>query len=587
MIKLQINKKLKLIFFLSFLFFIYFSKLIFSFGLLDAREDGIVQPGIWENGIVEIYVTGDLPDLDNEIELLDEIIEAWNDVETSDITIINHGELTDSTIDPLDQSDGYNVVYFDDDGSVTESIGGDANSILGFAYPFTNSSETEAYFYDSVIVLNGTLVDESSFISTFLHEFGHLLGLDHTANIPEDSDWEELSTMFSYNLSSEQSTLHRDDEAAISAIYPNAAFHEDWGALSGVVQDEFGIPQFGVAVIAYDATTGQPITSTLTGMPLYFSSSYEVAGLGNWLLPIPSEHQVMLKLKCGPWGLDGNIIDEAGGSGIGSADFGKINGYLDNPLEREGFDLGCPEEWYPNNPTEQGAYIITVDENTVKEDINFTTWYAYDNSIRVSIYTDCPDRFALSVLIGEDYSDPDATILLTHGTDSDDVNVYYEAEIDDTYESYLPPSSTQKWFLKVQGNISACSYKTLLNFMVKHGNNIYLPTDIADYPKSISTGANYFEIDGSQVLTSATAVQFDKELTFEAAPTTDTTSDVTVGDIGETSENSDGTTQTTSGCMGCFIDSKATSSKSDLIFYFLLFLSIFLIRVYLKKTKIV
>jgi hypothetical protein len=481
-----------------------FHPVIFGFALLDANDDETIQAGVWPGAALQVYSTGAF-DFDSFEEQTEELFSLWNNVTTSTFELTYLGGIDENCVDPLDNTDGIIVMVFDDGTVMEEALGGDSSSILGFAYPFTEDG-TNGYFFDAIIVLNGDLIDEDTYVSTVLHELGHVFGLDHTANVPSADVSSEYSTMFSYNYSDEQSDLHVDDEASISVLYPEDSFSETWGALTGVIEDEFGVPQFGVAVIAYDYDTGYPITSTLTGFPLYFSSEYSVESLGGYLLPVPADRRILLKAQCGFWGSDA-VIDEAGGSGIGSADFGNTEGYLENPLERSGFDLGCPSEYDPNFSSSAGANPITSEANTVKTDINFTVWDEdLDQSARISFLTDCPNSYALTLLVGSSSSDPDKTIALKPNLSEEEMNIYMETELSGDTDDYLPPSSSHKWFLQIERNASVeeCNYKTLLNFTIKHDGKIYLPTEIATFPKEISNRAtNTYEVDGSSVLDEA------------------------------------------------------------------------------------
>jgi hypothetical protein len=266
------------------------------------------------------------------------------------------------------------------------------------------------------------------------------------------------------------------------------------------------------------------------------------------------------------WGGEA-VIDEAGGSGIGSADFGNTEGYLDNPLERTGFDLGCPSEYYPNFPTTAGANIITVEANTVKTDINFTVWDEdMDQSARISLLTDCPNSYTVSLLIGSSSSDPEQTIPISPTLSDEEMNIYTEFELGDEYNDYLPPSSSNQWFLSVakSASVVGCSYKTLLNFTIKYDGKIYLPAEISSFPKEISnSGSNVFAVDGSSYLdednppTNGRSLQFELPESISEDAGSDITvesgsgSEDTVSDDGANSTDPAESEEVSDGCSSC------------------------------------
>jgi hypothetical protein len=148
--------------------------------------------------------------------------------------------------------------------------------------------------------MNGSFIDgkpETSTHSTesladyktvFVHEFGHLLGLDHSQvniNCLTDStcpaeDLAGVPIMFPILLDGATSTLKVDDISAISTLYPNSSFVSTTGRIQGQVFFSDGVTQAqGYNVIA--RKVGDPRTTAISGV----SGDLFTAGVGNPLAP--------------------------------------------------------------------------------------------------------------------------------------------------------------------------------------------------------------------------------------------------------------------------------------------------------------
>src|SRR3989338_4677246 len=209
-------------------------------------------------------------------------LEAYKDI--GDITVSNYTLFTnvaeqDQTVTPP------TVIIFDADGSITENYfaGQESekcpkpkNCIAGFAAP-SRLDRAHKVIQAGVAVLNGRLINgisnsddgelasstaeaEKRFLGIILHEIGHMLNLDHSQVNLEIADACSLSgsceqgdqvvTMYPELKSTEQFILHRDDKVAISFLYPNQAFKDNFCTIVGEIQNEEGKGMQGVNVIA-------------------------------------------------------------------------------------------------------------------------------------------------------------------------------------------------------------------------------------------------------------------------------------------------------------------------------------------------
>src|SRR5204863_6461481 len=112
----------------------------------------------------------------------------------------------------------------------------------------------------------------TDFQTAVTHEFGHLLGLDHT---PLAS-----AVMFPLAAGRSSRTLTSDDTIGVSTLYPTAAFAAR-GSIDGIVRANTYAGVFGAIVVAV-GQNGQPTATTITDPDGRFS----IAGLpaGNYTL---------------------------------------------------------------------------------------------------------------------------------------------------------------------------------------------------------------------------------------------------------------------------------------------------------------
>lgn len=164
------------------------------------------------------------------------------------------------------------VVIFDVDGSIMANYRSPVPSreqkfgIVGLAQNYTGADTKTIRF--GFLVLNGTMINGErsgddneisleAFKGPVLHEIGHLLNLDHAQvnlDIAQDCTLDDCSqsnavtTMFPEVKTEGQNTLHPDDMASISWLYPNDDFKSKFCTIQGDILDPDGKGLQGVNV---------------------------------------------------------------------------------------------------------------------------------------------------------------------------------------------------------------------------------------------------------------------------------------------------------------------------------------------------
>ena len=125
------------------------------------------------------------------------------------------------------------TIVYDSDGGILRFLGEDPNSILGFALGLCPTSDGINNTYNrGFALINGGAsgVTTTELKTVMIHEFGHMLGLDHTQinldclNNPSacttDGSIAGVPIMFPVLVDDKTSIQNRDDIAGISALYP-------------------------------------------------------------------------------------------------------------------------------------------------------------------------------------------------------------------------------------------------------------------------------------------------------------------------------------------------------------------------------
>lgn len=291
-------------------------------------------PYVWDTSQPVTFTTdqGPLGMLSNAdaVTLTSDLFRTWEEVPTARIRFQPAGQLpTDITGQNVMEflnslPPGVNPIIFDTDGTAIEALIGLGARMFtpGAASPL-QVEPTDGTIRQATAILNGLFIDGQNeglrnpelpfalYRATFVHEFGHFIGLDHSAlNTPEalDSDTTNdaaIPTMFPQLASEEQATLHLDDIAALSTLYPTPEFWITRGVIRGHVLFPDGSPFQGANVIARNVADPQlTAISSVSGF-LHTGSSrgadfgsndpawlgfYELSGLppGQYIIEISS-----------------------------------------------------------------------------------------------------------------------------------------------------------------------------------------------------------------------------------------------------------------------------------------------------------
>jgi hypothetical protein len=270
------------------------------------------QPYRWVSSPITFKT--DLGSLGNQTNsqantLVTSAFQVWQTVSTTSLNIQMSGQLSSDVTGVLDNT-GYptvfmtfhnaitncsdssqpmNSIVYDLDGSIiAEAYGLDNNSIMGFSQ-IACSNDTAGAITRGLAVLNGRFIDGQpntpshetvtldEFKAVFVHEFGHMLGLDHSqinlnclTNSPCSSDDAAgVPIMFPILLSQATGNLSADDRAAISAMYPAASLSTTMGRIQGHVFFSDGrTPAQGYNVIARQV--GNPRRVAVSSVSGYF-----------------------------------------------------------------------------------------------------------------------------------------------------------------------------------------------------------------------------------------------------------------------------------------------------------------------------
>ena len=242
-------------------------------GPLYATGPGADQPGrAYRWALNPIPYQTDRGNLGNQTNsaanaLVAESFAKWSGVSTANIGFVNTGQLSNdvvaSNIETFlngigacsDTTQPVNAIVYDVDGSILTVLGADNNSILGFSGAVCTDDAAGTYTR-SWALMNGRFIDGQPdtplhdtvslerFKLVFTHEFGHLIGLDHsqinldcfTGGSCTAEDLATMPLMFPVLLEGSTNALKTDDVAALSAIYPAAGFGSTTGRIQRRVQ---------------------------------------------------------------------------------------------------------------------------------------------------------------------------------------------------------------------------------------------------------------------------------------------------------------------------------------------------------------
>ena len=206
--------------------------------------------------------------------IVDDCFATWQAVATARVSFRNAGALsadvTQYNIDTFtSKTDGINPVIFDSDGSIIDSLygRGASDNIIGFSGSSYDYDDTAGWHYtEGLSLLNGRFTQEPYnwgpvlFKATFVHEFGHFIGLDHCQinqqYVHDDNTTNDIyiPTMFPTATDNDSSLgrLNPDDEAAVTMLYPaeDSIVKAAYGRISGTLRWQSGLPVRGANVVA-------------------------------------------------------------------------------------------------------------------------------------------------------------------------------------------------------------------------------------------------------------------------------------------------------------------------------------------------
>ena len=190
-------------------------------------------------------------------------VALWTNVNTSSVTLARGSDLPVNVTSANFSSywnthnDGLNPVIFDNDGLVIDALFGTnaRNSILGVAGSAWYNYGTHCEYAEGRAVLNGYLnVSDTTMQVTIAHEIGHLIGLDHT-QLDSTQGLTSSSYPLMYPIAYRSViSLHPDDIAAVTSLYPGSAVGSAYGTVSGSFTRADGTPVRGANIWAQGST---------------------------------------------------------------------------------------------------------------------------------------------------------------------------------------------------------------------------------------------------------------------------------------------------------------------------------------------
>jgi hypothetical protein len=246
-------------------------------GPLAVRSNG--QPYLWNTASAIQYRTdnGPLSATVNEAAArgrVQAMFAVWQNVPSATISYSRAGFIAGGDVNTVGrfntvegdcEAGNQSPIIYDATGEIFDAVIGD-DSVIGFAGP-CSISVAQGRILTGHAVMNGLYQDgqaspiqdltAAEFDATFIHEFGHFSGLDHSqinvecANVfCGADDLAGLPTMFPFLVSAEQGTLSIDDVAWISSLYPAGGgngFAATHGTISGTVYFHDGESQLQFA----------------------------------------------------------------------------------------------------------------------------------------------------------------------------------------------------------------------------------------------------------------------------------------------------------------------------------------------------
>jgi hypothetical protein len=270
---------------------------------------------------------GVLGDFDNATlqNSVNQVLSTWENVSSLDFSLDGDG-LIPSDVDETNYNSilfsdgplGYSPIIFDDSGQILIDVlgAGSENDILGFATArfFSVQNNQITGIVESQSLINGYLYKLSNrpdvadlntllneFKSTILHEFAHMVGLDHSQGgqideyekfaLGESSPDLNLNTFpIMFPISANPTlNLQRDDISSINIAYPRNQIVNNSGTITGsLINGNQAV--LGANVIAYNINN--PLQQVVTS-----ASDVDGLGQGNFVLPYLSPGSYIIKVE--------------------------------------------------------------------------------------------------------------------------------------------------------------------------------------------------------------------------------------------------------------------------------------------------
>ena len=185
---------------------------------------------------------------------VDDASRYWSALST-DYTVSNYNGVYQK------YSDGLNPIIFDTNGSITDALFGVGakSSILGFAgSSYYTSGASAGKYREGQAIINGYInITDATLTEVLAHEIGHFFGLDHS-QLDSTQGLASSNYVMMYPIAYRTlPSLHEDDVAAVTALYPTAGVATAYGQLNGTFTTAAGVPILGANIWAKEMATGK------------------------------------------------------------------------------------------------------------------------------------------------------------------------------------------------------------------------------------------------------------------------------------------------------------------------------------------
>jgi hypothetical protein len=256
---------------------------------------------------------------------VNQVLNTWENVSSIDFSLDGDG-LISSDVDETNYNSilfsdgplGYSPIIFDDSGKILIDVlgAGSESDILGFASArfFSVQNNQITGIVESQSLINGYLYKLanrpgipnlaellSEFKSTILHEFAHMVGLDHSQGGQIDEYQKFTNGESSPNLdlntfpimfpisANPTLNLQKDDISSINIAYPKNQIVNNSGTITGsLINGNQAV--LGANIIAYNINN--PLQQMVTS-----ASDVDGLGQGNFVLPYLSPGSYVIKVE--------------------------------------------------------------------------------------------------------------------------------------------------------------------------------------------------------------------------------------------------------------------------------------------------